>query len=185
MAVHPEVTTLLRRIGAQTEAVATLVDSLDDERLFRRPGEDRWSPAEHVAHLVPTTRAYTGEIRDALAGVEPVPSPPPAFKRGWLGQFLVRSMRPPPGNRIRTFRSLEPPAELDRDDVLRDFREVQDELATVLEEGDGIDWGRTRMKNPFIPLVRLRVIDGAEAIVTHTDRHHWLIREALGEVSAG
>ena len=183
--MHPEIETLLRRIRAQTEAVAALAESLDDDRLFRRPEEDRWSPAEHVAHLVPTTRAYAGEIRDALEEAGAEPSPPAEFKRGWLGQFFVRAMRPPPRTRIKTFRSLEPPAELDRDEVLRDFRKVQDELAAVLEDGDGVDLGRTRMKNPFIPLVRLRIIDGAEAIVAHTDRHHWLMREALGEVSAG
>ncbi|MEB3323445.1 MAG: DinB family protein [Synechococcaceae cyanobacterium] len=187
--MHAEIEAVRDRLGRQTEDITTLVRGLDDDTFSRRPAEGRWAVAEHLAHLCKTIPPYSQARREAVGrarerGWAHGKGP---FRGTWLGEKFKGMLEPPPKRRVKTFGAMTPPPpeKLDRDETLARFRACQEELTGVLASGDGLDLGRARVRSPFapfLPFLRFAVIQSGVHMAAHTDRHLWLMREALEQM---
>jgi len=180
--VHPEIEEATARLDAQTEEIEAFVRSLDADALHRRPEPEKWSVAEHVEHLTLSNRPYAellgaaveeGRERDATHGGG-------RFKKSLLIRVLIWSLKPPVRWKMKTFEPLEPKEKrYQAESVLTDFRKSQEDLASALRAGDGLDLGRIEVTSPFASWLRFSVIQAVDFLASHGDRHLWLMRQSV------
>ncbi len=169
---------IAKEIERQTHEVVDLFGALDEAALRWRPRPEKWSIAEHVAHLTLSNRPYLPAIDASVAAARRGGRLGPGPYRGsWLGQRFAASLEPPPRRRTKTFKKLTPAPSLDTSAALSEFRACQGELLEVIRRAEGVDIGRAKLASPHFRLLRLRVIDALDALLAHTRRHIWLVRE--------
>ena len=86
-------------------------------------------------------------------------------------------MEPPPRQRLRTFKVMQPQPDGDASEVLATLVDSLDRLGRQLEAARGLDLGRVRFRSPYLRLLRLSLGGGFEALLAHGRRHLWLIDE--------
>jgi len=168
-------------VDRQTREVEELVEGLGDEQLAWRPRPEKWSVGEHVVHLIRTIPPYLVELDEALADArERGLDAEGPFRRPWLGEWVIRTMEPPPGIPIPTVKELVPERGLSRERLLESWRDAQDSLLASMDQARGLDLGRARIRSPFVPLLRVTVDQAYRLILAHGRRHIWSIRGTMG-----
>ena len=172
---------LLAEIERQDQEVIDLFDGVPEEVVRWRPDADRWSLAGHLEHLCIVNEGYLdtleGVVEDARDAGSPESDGP--YRHPWLSRRFVRMLEPPPGLRVRTFRSLVPKPDVDGDGSLRRFLDLQSRLASVVDGSRGLDLGAIRFASPVFRFLRLSLGAGLEAVLAHNRRHVWLMRELM------
>ena len=161
-----------------------LAGSLTELQLNWRPGPEKWSIGQCLAHLSTTDhvlRAIDRAVADARSHGWLSPGP---FRYGWFTRWMIGSMEPPPMWRMRTFPMLTPPAgPLARDEVLRTFAASRDRLLERVEAARGLDLKRPIVVSPVNRLVRVPLGGYLAFLAAHDRRHLWQarqVREASG-----
>lgn len=183
--MHPEIEGLARRLRESAEEFADLAASTESAVFVRRPSPERWSAAEHAVHSTLVAEPYVASIEVAIEKARRkgwTRSDDRPFRRSWVGRKFIETLEPPPGRRVKTFKRLVPPGDVDPVGAVEDLRRVHDALATLMEEGDGLDLGKPKVASPFLFLLRFPVFQAAEVVAAHTDRHIWLARETLDQI---
>lgn len=171
---------MIARVRAQTEEARSLAAS-DAEAFARRPSEDRWSGAEHVAHLVLTGAPYLETIDPSVVearGYGHLSEGP--FRGGMVGNWFANAMAPPVKRRMRTMGKLKPAPDVDAGDALARYQAFQASFEVSLEAARGIDLDRAKMRSPFLWLLRMPVYSAYLVLLNHADRHLLLARESMG-----
>lgn len=165
----------------QRAEVHELLGSLPARALTWRPGESKWSPIGHVAHLCIVNERYLAALRERIddARARGGSRSDGPYRHPRIGSWFARSMEPPPKRRLKTLRSMVPDPTLDSGDVLQRFAVLQGELRSAMEDARGLDLGRVRFGSPFLALIRLSLGTGFALILAHNRRHVWLIREVM------
>ena len=133
---------------------------------------------QNLDHVVRTGRLYLDALRKVVPeAVERAAAGRPPLRPGWLGNYMVRSMEPPPKLKVRTFRRLQPPARHDRDEVLGAFEAMHRELVAEARRTGDAGWHGARMRSPFFPLLRLTPGQAFAVLAAHGRRHLWQARE--------
>jgi hypothetical protein len=179
-ALEAELAEHVRQAEAQKSEVTELMSALEPEQLRWRLEPNKWSIGEHVGHLSLTNKQYVDVIDGAVRRARSrglLASGP--YRYGWLGNWFVRGMEPPPRMRVRTFRTLEPAMDRSGSEILREFLATQDALIASLKTANGVDLGRAKFRSPFLPVLRLSVGQGFQAILAHNRRHLWHARRIL------
>lgn len=70
---EPRVDELIAQLSASRKILYDAVNSVRPELRGMRPGEDRWSVAEILEHLIRVETAIAGLVRAAAASEDPVP----------------------------------------------------------------------------------------------------------------
>lgn len=167
-------------VDRQTRVVEELVAGLDQEQLAWRPKPEKWSVGEHVVHLIRTIPPYLVELDEGLADArERGLHADGPFRRPWLGEWVIRTMEPPPGIPIPTVKKLVPERGLPRERLLESWRDAQDSLLASMDQARGLDLGRARIRSPFVPLLRVTVDQAYRLILAHGRRHIWLVRRTM------
>jgi hypothetical protein len=174
----------LKELGRLRNEVEALAAGLDQAAFLRRPGEGQWSVGECIAHLNTTARSYISKLhgtvdearRRGLTGAGPV-------KRGLVGAMFVWSLEPPPKRKVRAPRTLLPPQDLSKEEVMREFRAVRNELGELMDGSGDLDWSRVKMGLPTIPWLKLRLGAIYAALLAHERRHLWQMRRVIGDKS--
>lgn len=176
--LETELAEYVRQAEAQKSEVTELLTRLEGEQLNWRLEPNRWSIGEHIGHLSLTNKQYVDAIdravREARARGWTSAGP---YRYGWLGNWFVRSMEPPPRMRVRTFRTLEPTRNRSGMDILREFVATQNGLIAALKTASGVDLGRAKFRSPFVRVLRLSVGQGFGALLAHNRRHLWHARQ--------
>ncbi|HSR41326.1 MAG TPA: DinB family protein [Longimicrobiales bacterium] len=167
-------------VERQTREVSEIVAGLGEEQLAWRPEPEKWSVGEHVVHLIRTIPPYLVEFEEALADArERGLAAAGPFRRPWLGEWVIRTMEPPPGISIPTVKTLVPDRGLPRERIVESWRDAQDSLIASMEEARGLDLGRARIRSPFVPLLRVTADQGYRLVLAHARRHIWLVRRTM------
>jgi hypothetical protein len=112
-----ELTERRREVDEIKERARQLTSDLDHAAFNWRTEPGRWSIAECLAHLNETNRQYIAGIHTAIqdARVRHLFSDGP-FRHGLIGNWLVRSLEPPPRFKTKTPARFAPPPEADVDE---------------------------------------------------------------------
>ena len=183
-AICQEAAEALRELGRLREEIEALACGLDEEAFLRKPGEDRWSAGECIAHLNATARPYLDKLPGALAearragltGDGPV-------KRGILGRLFLWALEPPARVKVKAPRAFLPKPNQSKDEIMREFRNIRDELGAVIEGSGDLDWSRVKMGLPTIPQFKLRLGEIYAVLLAHERRHLWQAKKAIGATS--
>ena len=174
----------LKELGRLRNEIEALAAGLDETAFLRRPSEGQWSVGECIAHLNATARSYISKLhgtvdearRQGLSGEGPV-------KRGLVGGMFVWALEPPPRRKVKAPRTLLPPQDLSKEEVMREFRAVRNELGELMDGSGDLDWSRVRMGLPTIPWLKFRLGTIYAALLAHERRHLWQMRRVIGDTS--
>jgi len=136
-----------REINRETEDIVT---GLSRVQFNWCPHTSRWSIGQCVEHLSLTLARQLPVLDEmiekgrsgGLLGEGP-------FRHGFLGNFIIRLVEPPPRKRVKSSRLMKPPRDLSPGRVLPEFLKRQEQLDERLHRADGLHLARIRMKSEF------------------------------------
>lgn len=176
---------ILDAVDHADRAADVLVADLTEEQFHWQPDGGRaWSIAQCLEHLATTNAIYGDAIQTGIMA---------AKRRGWtrkgplasgfFGRQFVQSMEPPVRRRFRSPGKTRPGSGLPKTEALRRFHAAHERIRQLVRDAAGVDGNRATFKNPFMPLLRVRVGTGLRVIPAHDRRHLWQasrVKEAPG-----
>jgi hypothetical protein len=145
-----------------------------------RSAPRRWSVGQCLEHVVLTAQLYPEAVErmidEARARRERGERP---YRQRLLARWLISSMEPPPGLRVRSPRRVEPRRDLAIDVVTRAFSDVHQRLASLVARADGVSLEHARMTSPFLPVLKLTLGQTFEVNLAHGRRHLWQARQVI------
>ncbi len=147
---------------------------LSDAQFNWKPPPDRWSVAECIEHLNIVARRYVPAMTAAIGASAKRAEGPYGY--GWLSNKFIAAVRP--GSRpVRTAKSMKPAgasggfSSLDKANTLAEFEKLTDAYIRIVRASEGVDLAATKMRSPFLWLLRLPVGAFMEAMGLHALRH--------------
>jgi hypothetical protein len=161
-----------------------LLAGLDEARFNWRPSPDQWSVAQCIDHLITTGRSSLSNIHHALneARSEGAFSPGP-FRYGLWERWFVRLMEPPPKWKFKAPSAYAPSTDRAYTEAVPEFLGLQDEFLHCLDEANGIDLSKTKVRNPASRWIRFSLGQELALNAAHERRHLWQIRQIKGATS--
>ena len=152
-----------------------LVDGLDDGQFNWRPGENAWSVAECLDHLVVMGAAMLPKIDEgiALARERGWRSDGP-FRHGAIGNWFVRAVGPSESARKRKFKAprlYTPTSNHSISRLLTAFTESQDRYIERVHAANGYDLARVKIASPVTRLIRFSLGQWFALLAGHQQRH--------------
>jgi hypothetical protein len=172
-----EVSEALRAVSAQAEKLCRGVGA---DQLARRPGPEKWSAAECLAHLAISAEMYEPVWREAYAvakksgaaGTEP-------YRMDFIGRLLNWTLEP--GRfKFGTPPKFQPVNCGPADEALAAFLKSQNMVLSFIAEGAGLPLDRMMIVSPAVATMRYSVWSSFVILATHGRRH---IRQA--EIARG
>ncbi len=152
-----------------------LVDGLSEEDWLRRADPNRWSVGEQILHLNLTSRAYLPRLRAGLAEVrERGLRSQGRYRRDFMGWFLCKMVEPPVRVKVKTTPQFVPQNPQPKEEAMRDFDVLQDELRAFLAEAEGWALNRVTFVSPFDPRIKYNLYSALRATTAHQRHHLWL-----------
>lgn len=168
---------LRRELEEITGKIRSLVETLDDEQLHRRPTPHSWSVAECVEHLSVTADKYVKRARRAI-DVGPPPAAGRVGKRSLIARMFIGLLEPPSKIRMPAPPPLAPQAALPRVELLAHFDSSHGALLGIIDETDTIDRTRLKVMSPASKYVKFSVYDMFPILAAHARRHLWQAERA-------
>ena len=177
--IHPQLEAVRVEIAEATTRARRLAQ-VSDADFATRPDGGGWSPAECVAHLNLTTRAFLPLIDAALAEASPDPAAASTtYTKDLLGRLLAWYLEPPYRMKAKTPASFGPSADAPRAEIVAEFESLQFELERRVEAASGYDLSRVRVTSPFTTSVKYNLLSTFAVMVAHERRHLWQAERAL------
>jgi hypothetical protein len=173
--IPSDLQSVLTQIEQMDRAADSLVSGLTDTQFYWQPDAGRaWSIAQCLDHLATANRVYGHAIRSAVEA---------ARARGWtrtgpmasnpVGRRFIASLEPPVKRRLKSPSKIRPVSAGGQETIMQLYHEAHAAIRETIVAAAGIDLNRAKFRNPFIPLVRVRVGTGLLVIVAHNRRHLW------------
>lgn len=164
----PPLRTIVGNLAHAEREFLRAADGVSAEQWKQCPGEGRWSAGELVAHLIMVERAV---IQNAGTSLQKPPKAKPFFKRLHLPMALVEARL----IKRKTPIPLDPGLVSQKEDMLRQLREVRERSLSFLEQTRGRDLTRYYRRHPF--LGTLNLYEWFQMIAAHQIRHTKQVKE--------
>jgi hypothetical protein len=163
-----------RQCEAREKEAAHLVAGLSVKQLAWREGPRTWSVAECLNHLNVAGNASVSGIRAALvdARARGLLADGP-FRHSLIGRCFIRLMDAPPRIRFSAPKAYRPAWDLPAPEIIEGFVRLQRDLVRVLEDADGIDLARVKVRNPVSNRFRMSLGQEFALTAAHERRHLW------------
>jgi hypothetical protein len=171
--MHPRLIELLSYIDDQAADLRATFQAVPADRIERRPGDGRWSPAEVMHHVVIVERRLPplfGRLIELARSLGPERDESPLLPILRPQRFVSRERR------IKTAELFEP-RDTNAATVLTDFDDARQALRDVIATGDGLALGE--VSAPHAALGTLSGYEWIAFVGSHAARHAAQIREAL------
>lgn len=170
---EPHLAELHREIRSSMEDVRHEFGVLSTDQLAWRPDPEAWGVGQCLDHLVVTDRLYLEEFEGALATArEKGRTRRGPFRGGWVGRWFARTVGPEVKTKMSVPRVFKPnKIDVITDDVVDRYLETQAALMKSIEDADGLDLDRTRVRSPVTWLLWFRLGDAYRIVVEHDKRH--------------
>ena len=174
----PELAELDRQFAALKAEASELVNEIQSAQFNWRPDARSWSISECLVHLNMVGDRYVHVLEKTLADARArglVGQGP--FGYGFLGKWLLGNTEPPPRRKSKAPRSFMPPDDQPITAVLPTFLHLQEQLALLLIEANGLDLARVKVPAPGLGPVKLNLHITLAWIAAHERRHLWQARQ--------
>ena len=132
----PDLQRLLTELTDSDRRASEMVQSLSDHQVNWRPSETQWSIGQCLDHLAKSNTIYSAALHKAIEQTrqEPVSTPIP-LRPGAVGRMFIRSLEPPPKQKMKAPKKIVPSDRIDKDEVLRKFIESEEAVRAVIRDG--------------------------------------------------
>lgn len=178
--LSPQISALKAELDAASERAALIVRSAPTERMTTRPANGGWSAVECLIHLNLTTKQYipliNAQIIQARAdGLES----PGSFRMDWTGRFLSWFLEPPYRMRGKTTPGAVPDRPRPPGPVLEEFRALNNQLVTLLNDAEGLSFQDIKIVSPFNTKLKYNLYSTFRILAAHERRHLWQAENTL------
>jgi len=170
-------TNLLQTVVDETERnsdeASKLVTGLSEAQLNWKPAPDRWSMAQCLYHLTVSTEKFGPYFTAAIArGRERYPvTAAPVYRPSWMGGWLIRQLLPEATRKVPAPKIFRPSQTEVLHDSLDYFLKQQAHFLDFVQQAEGLDYNKTRLRSPVTPLMRYSLADAFVLIAVHGQRH--------------
>ena len=156
-----------RRATADADA---LVAGLSPAQFNWKPDASSWSVAECLVHLNTTNAPYVEQMGALLKDGGPRGGPP--FRYGMLARLFIASTSPNVRLKSKTLPAMMPAtSQYGKPQVMAEFDRINEAFQQLIDQAEGLDVSKIRMRSPFLKVVRLPVGAFLEALAGHELRH--------------
>lgn len=169
------------------DEVKSLVENTEGVKLNTPEAPGKWHMLQCIEHMSRATEVYVNNVQGKLQN-ETLPPANAEYKGHWKGRMFARMNAPKPGDEIpmklKTFKSMEPPQELDSQTVLNRFYEVHEEMISVINKTRSVNIDKIKIATALGPMVKLRIGEAYRFLLAHTQRHMVQLRRIKNTVAA-
>jgi hypothetical protein len=175
MTLPPDLQSLRDQIDAADRAGAAIAAAVSDEQFHWQPRDGRsWSIAQCLEHLAIMNKHYAAAVR---TGVEDgrrrnLRRTGPG-RSTFFGRRFIESLEPPVKLKTKAPKVGRSPQDKPRDEIVRSYHESHDIIRQLIDDAADVDLTRATFQNPFISVIRMRVITGFGVLAAHDRRHLW------------
>jgi hypothetical protein len=162
---HSHLVELLDRLKICNRQIQDLTEGQGD-LLNWQPPEGGWSMAMVLEHLYTTSDEYFGVVKPAMARGSENKSMA-AWKPGITGKIFLNALQKP--TKLKAPKKFQPT--IPRDDMVSLFIQQQEELASLIQQADGLNLRRIKFGSPVSSLLRFSLGDCFAILITHQERH--------------
>src|SRR5580658_2996587 len=145
MPVEPDIAMLITEIDANLSHAESITHGLTREQFQWRPEPGRWSIGECFAHLNVTNSFTLKAVATGIAkGRSSGKTGQGPFQYGFLSRKFIASQEPPVKKKFTAPKTFLPPADIDMDATLAEYRRVSGELRRMTREADGLHLARVK-----------------------------------------
>jgi hypothetical protein len=162
------------RYAELMERTESAFGTLSDEQVDLVPAGG-WSPAQILDHLCLSHGSYESPVRAAIATA---PQGKGVIGHTFFGRTLIK-FAGPDGNAAAP-KSMVPSSGALGRAPLEPYLATHRQLLELLDEVNGVDLVRTRIRNPLVQVFRMNLVDVFELIDQHSERH---VRQIEARVS--
>jgi hypothetical protein len=164
----------LLSIAAIEGDVRQLTATLTECQFQAPPRTGGWSIGYCIEHLILTGNAFLGgwdaALRTATANGQRSDGP---FPYSWLGRAILRFAEPPYRVRVKTTRPFAPCGRRSKDETIRQFLKMHQELAARVSASRGLDVINVKVRSPFVSWIRYPLGLSFDFALAHERRHLW------------
>jgi len=177
MRLDPDIAMVITEIDANLSHAESITHGLTREQFQWRPAPGRWSIGENFAHLNVTNGFALGAIETGIAKARDKKGEGP-FQYGFLVRKFIASQEPPVTKKYSAPKTFLPPADIDPDATLSEYRRISAELKRLTREANGLHLARVKIEMPVLPAVLRAFVKmplGGQLLLTttHDRRHLW------------
>ena len=170
----PALRSVLDDLAKSDQEAQRIVGGLSDSQANWQPSPNAWSIAQCLDHLTRANTVYAAALAEGLSQSGPANEPwLGPIRPGWPSRYFIRSLEPPPKNKLRAPKKIVPASQIGSREVLAAFLRSQEDVRAVIKKAAGLDLNRIRFRNPFIGFLRFTVGTGLLVITAHDRRHLW------------
>lgn len=144
---------------------------LSESQLLWKPAPDKWGVLECLAHLNFASQYYANQLKFKLEHNSPSASVPKEFEMSFNGKIFLGLVDSKSARKIPAPSMFKPkPYHLDSQKVLKRYFTILEDLETVLQQSEQIDWN-TKLMSPFTNWLKFRIGDVFIFVIAHQQRH--------------
>jgi hypothetical protein len=186
-------TDLLQQMKADLREMIDTVEAwkkLDKEKLNAKPSAKSWSALECLQHMNKSHEVYHKQFVEQIKASRQEPLPE-FFVPTWTGKIAYNSMRPQSGvikAKMPTMSKMKPDtelgkaSELDKEQVLDQFLNMQREFLELLDHAETINLQKHKIQTE-LPLIKMRLGDAMRFILAHGQRHTLQAQRAVNQAA--
>jgi hypothetical protein len=172
--MNPQLAAIVSDFESASRRLYALAERLSVDDWRRRPGPERWSPVECVAHLNLTSEAFVPLLRDGIDRARRERRPAPrSYRRDLMGWLIWRAASTPGRFKAKTTPPFVPSADRPPAEVVADFDRLQALLIACTRDADGLAVDRVRIRSPFNSRLAYSVYSALTILPAHQHRHLW------------
>jgi hypothetical protein len=179
-----QLSSLKDELSSASERASTLFEQHPAGRLMMKPPAGGWSAVECLMHLNLTAKQYIPLLnthiaqarRDQMTGDAP-------FSMDLTGRFLAWFLEPPYRMKGKTSPEATPGQARSPKIVLEEFKALNPQLVSLLEEASGLALDQIRLASPFRASMKYNLYSAFRILSAHERRHLWQAERTIDEVS--
>jgi DinB family protein len=185
MTLHPQLQAIVSEFEQALARLHALAAELPEPAWAWRPGPERWSVGECIAHLNLTSAAYLPPLRAALRSETPMkPGSGLRYRRDPMGWVMWQMVGPTAWIRVKTTSRFIPQGGTPAKTLIADFERWQRDQIACVHEADGHDLNRLRIRSPFDPRVSYNAYACLTILPRHQHRHLWQAERACASLAS-
>jgi hypothetical protein len=179
---------LTQTVERVVKTVQEITRTYPHEQLAQCPDANRWSVLDCLEHLNLYNDFYLPVLEQTIAKGEAQGLKPRAqYRSGWLGAYLVKSMKPQGTkipNKMNTFKDKNPVLLQVPENVVERFFAQHRQLLQMLKRAGGTDIQKLRMPTTLGAFPKIRLGDGLAFVIGHEERHLLQMQNILSKVKS-
>jgi hypothetical protein len=169
---NPELNQLVDETKQIAVDTTNTFGALTPAQLNWKPGEQRWSVAQCLEHLIVANQGFFPIFEAIVKGEHKTRTMEriPVLPKLW-GKLIVSSQRPTSTRKYKAPKRFQPAQSKLRDTIVKDFVDQQERVLEFMKASKGLDLNALIITSPVASFITYSLMDAYRLIVVHEQRH--------------